>query len=411
MGRSAALLALALSAAGCHAGSSGESAPEKRESPQASAQPALLAAGPTQSAMLPAMTIEGGPPPAPFRGDEVLPVDALPREGASFAVSAALRLADVTGPLRAPEVSAPGLEAARKATALTMNVEFSPSRLRVGLEGRGFVLPVGSTIHARADRFGHLVLWEGWYRPLAPGALRAMLGERRFDVAPITPASVTPREDGGRRLGLRSRTVEVETRAARAVFEIGKLEGAGEGGALLCRLLLDLMNAPPATPVCGVDEVPLRAELRWTSQGSLVFEATSPVRRVELDTSALLVPPPSVSFGAGPLPSGRVMALLDEGELAALRTADVDVAPPADVEDGELAVHNATIGLKVLFLDGVPVAWAGPGARGALRGLRRGRYLAQWRTFLGDVIDPPVTVTVPGLAAVGEAPDAGPEAR
>src|SRR5690606_36398405 len=117
--------------------------------------------------------------------------------------------------------------------------------------------------------------------------------------------------------------------------------------------------------------------------------------------------PPSVSFGAGALPSGRVMPMLDADQLTALRSAHADVPSVPDVADDELAIHNATIGLKVLFLDGVPVAWAGPGARGALRGLRRGRYVAQWRTFLGDVVEPPTPVTVPGFATVGEVPDAG----
>jgi hypothetical protein len=43
------------------------------------------------------------------------------------------------------------------------------------------------------------------YRPLAPGAMRALLGERRLDVAPIAQAEIIHRDDAGRRIGIRTR--------------------------------------------------------------------------------------------------------------------------------------------------------------------------------------------------------------
>ena len=61
----------------------------------------------------------------------------------------------------------------------------------------------------------------------------------------------------------------------------------------------------------------------------------------------------------------------------------------------------------MLYVDGLPAAWAAPNARGELHGLKRGKYVAQWRTFLGDAIEQPVTQTVPGTAQVGAVPDAG----
>ena len=75
----------------------------------------------------------------------------------------------------------------------------------------------------------------------------ALLGERRFDVAPITPADVTPKKDVDKRIGIRTHRVEMATRAAKATLEIGRLPDLGDSGALLCRMLLDLMNAPPGT--------------------------------------------------------------------------------------------------------------------------------------------------------------------
>lgn len=385
--------------------------PEERESPQASAQPALLAVAPTTpaSASPIAATLEGGPPPSPLRGDEILSPDTLPRENAGYTLSAAFRLADVTGPTRAPEVNNAGLDAARKATELRLGIDLSPTRMRVAFQGHGFVLPPGAEIRARADRFGHVVVWPGAssYRPLAPGSMRALLGERRFDVAPTTPAEVAPRVEGGRRIGIRTHKVDVTTRAAEGSFEVGKLEGAGDGGVLLCRLLLDLMNAPPGSNVCGLDELPVRAELRWTNHGSLVFELTGALRRADIPATTLLTPPQTASFAASPLPVAGVFSMLSAQELAALRTNDVEVPANANVQGDALVVHNPSVELRVLFLDGVPVAWAAPQARGELLGLRRGRYVAQWRTFLGDSVETALTQTVPGVVQVGAAPDAG----
>jgi hypothetical protein len=403
--------AVVLALAGCREnGSPAADTPEKRESPQASAQPALLGAATAPPSASPlSAPLEGGPPPSPLRADEVLSPDVLSKESPGYTLSAVLRPADVMGPLRAPEVNAAGLDAARKATELRLAIDLSPARMRVVLQGRGFVLPPDTEIRARSDRYGHVVVWpgEGAYRPLAPGSMRALLGERRFDVAPITSAEVTMHGEGARRIGIRTRRVDVSTRAGRAAFEIGRLEGAGEGGVLLCRLLLDLMNAPSGASVCGGDEVPVRAELRWTDRGALVFELTGSLRRTDIAVTTLLVPPATASFASAPFPVSGVAPMLSSSELAALRTGDVDVPPAPSAVGDALIVANPTVELRVLYLDGVPVAWAAPNGRGELHGLRRGRYVAQWRTFLGDAVEPAFTQQVPGILQFGDVPDAG----
>jgi hypothetical protein len=315
----------------------------------------------------------------------------------------------VTGPPRAPEVNTAGLDAARKATELRLGIDFSPTRMRVVLQGRGFLFPADTEIRARSDRYGHVVVWPGAtsYRPLAPGSMRALLGERRFDVAPIASAEVVHRGEGSRRIGIRTHKVDVTTRAAQATFEVGKLEGAGEGGVLLCRLLLDLMNAPLGTNVCGLDELPVRAELRWTSHGALTFELTAALRRTDIPLTTFLVPPQTASFAPALFPVSGIASILSPQELGALRTSDVDVPANANAVGDALVLANPSVELRLLFLDGVPVAWAAPGARGELRGLHRGRYVAQWRTFLGDAVEPAVAQPVPGVVQVGALPDAG----
>jgi hypothetical protein len=43
-----------------------------------------------------------------------------------------------------------------------------------------------------------------------------------------------------------------------------------------------------------------------------------------------------------------------------------------------------------------------------LPSLTRGRYVIQWRTYLGDSWEPPATVVVPGYSEVGGAKVAAP---
>ena len=61
-----------------------------------------------------------------------------------------------------------------------------------------------------------------------------------------------------------------------------------------------------------------------------------------------------------------------------------------------LVVSNASDQVRVLHVDGIPVAWVAPGAKDVLSGLQRGRYIVQLRTFLGDSFEPPRHADGPG---------------
>jgi hypothetical protein len=230
-------------------------------------------------------------------------------------------------------------------------------------------------------------------------------------VAPLSPADVTTPGDGARRLNLRTRRVDVSTRAAKATLELAAFQNAGEGGELVCRMLLDLVGAPPTTVACAYDEIPLHADLRWTTEGALVFDVTSITPSTHLPVQELAAPPPAATFLAEPFPSSPGEVLLPKAELTAFRTAAVEVAPAAGARDAQapppdagLLLVNASDELRVAWLDGVPVAWVAPGARVPLAALLHGRYLLQWRTFLGDAWDPPESVTVPGVSVIGREP-------
>jgi hypothetical protein len=405
-------------------------------SPQASAEPAPLANVPATATNTGGA--DAGPPPEPLRSDRALPTD-IPHEAtrdlwpdgtsaivvqraqrpkeaardtkelAGYALQAVFRAGEGPAPPKGPEVNLSAIEAAKRRTEARLAIEASQTRARFVLSG-GFVLPQGTELRARVDRYGHVVIWPGesTYRVAEPGALRALLGERRLDVAPLSPATVTtPMGEGGRRLNVRTRRVELSTRAAKASLELASFRDAGDGGLLVCRLLLDLMNASPSTAACSVDDIPLHAEIRWTTQGALAFDVTSIVRRVDLSPQELAAPPASTTFEAGPPTPLPGEALVSRADLAAFRSAPVDVAPTS-VRDAQppppdmgLLVINSSDELRVAWLDGVAVAWVAPGGREWLSSLVRGRYLLQWRTFLGDAWDPPRTITVPGSSDVG----------
>jgi hypothetical protein len=395
------------------------------KSPQAQAEPAPLAALPMSPGT---NTVDAGPAPQALRGEVELAADIIPeaprqgspkdpprdpKELAGYVLQAVWRTGEGPPAPKGAEVNTSAIEAARRKLEPRIAIEASQTRARFVMTG-GFVLPQKTELRARADRYGHLLLWPGEesYRVVEPGALRALLGERRLDVAPLSQADVVAGGEGLRRLNMPTRRVDVATRAAKATIELATLRDAGDGGVLVCRLLLDLMSAHPGATACATDEVPLHADLRWTTQGSLQFDVVSVSRRADIPVAELATPPPSLAFVATPPPSLQGEALLTKSELASFRTAPVDTPVPRDAQapnpESGLVLTDSTDELRVAWLDGVPVAWVAPGARESLPSLVRGHYLLQWRTFLGDAWAQPEALTVPGTSEVGGAPHAAP---
>jgi hypothetical protein len=235
--------------------------------------------------------------------------------------------------------------------------------------------------------------------------LRVLLGERRIDVEPLMVASVIERGEGARRLGYRTRRVEVSNRVATAVFEIAHLADLGEGGGLLCRTFLDLLNAPPSTTACGIDEIPLHVDWRWTTKGSITFEATNLEHRNDLGAAGMAAPPQGYSFTAPSLAPLASQLLVDSTEILAFRTSAPPDVPPAQPDASAtplpagLVLANTSDELRFAWLDGAPIAWLAPGAKVTLPWLLRGRYGFAWRTFLADSYDAPITIGVPGAQA------------
>ena len=382
-------------------------------SPQAAAEPAPLANTPAQTVTptpTAALALDGSSPPTPLRGDRPLEADPLSHEHEStvYTLLAVLRPSDLPMSPKGPENNVTGLDAARKKTDGLLSIDFTPTRARIVLATAGCTLPSGTELRARSDRYGHVVLDPDGsvYRVAAPGVLRALLGERRLDVAPLSGAETEEQGDGPKRVGRPTRKVIVTTRAAKAQFEITHVPDGGDGGALVCRALLDLINAPPSTPVCGDGDVPLHVELRWTPPaasaasratrtGMTTFDAYALARRTDVSPLVFATPPATAAYDQA-LPDRRSLVLLTPPELTALRVAGGDAEAGAT-----LTLVNSTDELRFLWVDGVPIAWLAPGARESLGSLPRGHYAIQWRTFLGDAIDPLQTVTLPATSDVG----------
>jgi hypothetical protein len=397
-------------------------------SPQAKAEPAPLAVPPSPTATTGAAAAgaDGSVAPEPLRPDRALATD-VPRdptkettgkdpnrELSGYVLQAIVRTGEGPGAPRAAEVNGAAEELARRKTESKVTITVASGRARFVVSG-GFVLPQGAELRSRWDAYGHLLLLPGedTYRVVPPGALRALLGERRLDVAPVSPASMGAVSDGPRRSGLPTRRLDVATRAAKTTLEIATVRDAGEGGALVCRWLLDLTSAPPSTSACASDDVPMHAELRWTTRGSLVFDVLSITRRADLSPQDLAAPPASASFTTAPLPAVLSDVLLPKSELASLRTAPSDAPASANgasrpqAPDVGLLLVNSSDELRLAWIDGFAAAWVAPGGRALLSSLARGRYVVEWRTFLGDSWEPAETLLTPATSdAAGARPTA-----
>jgi hypothetical protein len=393
--------ACALAIAGCKNGTPREEMPDAAESPQAQAVPAPLANATTvASAAAIVNALDGGAPPTPMRADLPLHDDGVEKPVNAVSYKMTLRPLEPPSVTKAPEVSAQGLDVARKKTESSFTVDLGAQRMRITLDG-GFPLPPETELRARMDRTGHLVFVPGdaSYHVVPPSALRALLGERRFDVVPIPAADVTPAGEGARRFGQKTRRVRLEARGVHADVELLRVADAADSASLACRFVLEIVGASPMTPACAVDEIPTRAEIHWAKRGGVVLEIATTPRRLEIAPAALLAPPSYAPFSAQELPTRDGVVWLSEKDLAALRTAPVEPTPRTNDPEG-LSVINNTDELRVLWLDGVMTGWVPAGGRVTLKGLLHGRYQAELRPFLSDGTEAPENVSVPGSLKV-----------
>ncbi|HEX5098459.1 MAG TPA: hypothetical protein VFV94_03125 [Polyangiaceae bacterium] len=404
---------LTLGLAACESRAVPADAGPSEPSPNASILPAPLATGPdTVRAAPDAGPTDGGvdaevPPPSPAREDEALPTDLEElHDPSGLTLRARFRWPDVGAAGRLPEANLEALERARQASSFELDiVAAADGRLRVALPSSRFVLASGSELRARSDRYGHVLLWpdRNRYVVIQAGALRAVLNERRADVVPLAHVTGTSR-GAGQALGYATERAQFTSSLGKVALEQAQVTGAGLGGALLCRLVLELGGVHPDSPACGPDLVPVRAEYTWSEGGAVVFETTALERTSVVDQSMLRTPPEGAEHRIGELPLPPTALLLERAQLRSLRLRPASVRPNKDAPKEGLLLVNGDDVLRYALVDSVPVARLEPHGTGLLVDLVAGTYAVGARTFLGDEITPSATLTVPGRLVTGEAP-------
>jgi hypothetical protein len=251
------------------------------------------------------------------------------------------------------------------------------------------------------------------YRVLPPGVLRAILGEGRADVSPLSRGRAKQVGEG-ERLGYRTRTMELRSPYATVRIDVAMVPEAGEGGQLLCRLLVEAAGVDPSTGDCAAPELALAADYSWHGRdgSAIAFEVTGISRQSDLSSRELAAPPRGVQRIGSDVPSAPKGRFFSDDELADWRMADgpapEDPSPRAP-ERGVLAVNRADMPMY-LVVDGVPIAVVSPWSELALPGLRNGRYSVQWRSFLGEVVGEVAEREVPARIVWGvEEPEVAPE--
>lgn len=391
------------------------------------------------AAQPPKVTTSGDPLASPAEGARIvalapaepLPPDALSDQGELAGAEVAfevrpLALAPVPTALGAvPTVVATAQAAGRG----SLQVDLGVGRVRLRVGARTFALDDGDELVADRRRTGFLLHRGTSYRVVPPGALRALLAERRLDVAPLAPSRLlqgadlsvlgrpavrhtvttaygvlqldqlvlaprppsAPKDAGNPEAAVPPATSStapvlasgsappVASALPPAPLEPG-IDGAGEA---LCRAFLELVAAEQTLggPPCHPERVPIRVEIVFARGGGLAFDATSfreaPLPRAHFGFprrgSKLVLEPLAEPLG-WPLPD--LLALRPKGDAATLELTTAPGLP------------------RVAMIDGLGVFVHGT----RTVSLRQGHYQIEWRTPLFEVVEPAVEIGVPGKA-------------
>jgi hypothetical protein len=351
------------------------------------------------------------PDPVPAREDRAFSRDDGEFEQAGLSLAARFRWPDVPIPSRLPDANVDAIQRARNAATFDVTVDLSPSgRMRFAFASERFLVPASTELRARYDVYGHVVLTPDRtrYSVAVPGALRALLNERRLDTLPL----VSPRASatgGGQSFGSSTLKSRLSSPLGQLELEQAELPEAGVGGVLLCRLLVELAGIHPDNAVCAEGLVPVRAEYAWAEGGRFAFEVTELTRILQFAVQ-LMTPPAGAEHRIGGQLEASPPFLLPPSALKTFRLRDA--RPPerrdADSPKEGLLVTNAGELPTYFLVDGVPVARLPAGGSEVLLDLRAGTYSVSARDFLCADANPATMTVVPARIVVGDAPKAEP---
>jgi len=292
----------------------------------------------------------------------------------------------------------------RNKTKWSMRIDLVGSgRMRLSLTSRGYALEKGTELRARVDLLGHVLVWpdENQYRILPPGTLRPLFEDGLVDVGPALTTNVKP-AGTGHWLDWDTDRVSITNAYGHLMIDQASHPAAGVSGRLLCRWLVEFINAEPSTSACQNDSIPVRGQFEFAGGGKLEFVAIQVSKKQEYATSSISVPPSGASLNSRDLPraSPTTNALLAEHRnRTSTRYANV---PPAKASG--LVAANHTLGLRALLIDGVTATWLMPGEEQSMPELLPGSYTVSWRDFLGLASEAPKVVTLPARISVGVPP-------
>ena len=348
--------------------------------------------------------------PRPWREDNPPDADSLlPRDTAGATLKGQFVWFDVPPPAAVPEADGAAVKQLAEQTTLRVTIDLAAvGRMRLELQSPAFVVAPHTELRSRRESFGHLLVWPGQdsYRVLPVGTLWAVLAERRADVMPLVSADLEPQGEGSW-IGLATVRSRLMGPLGELRIEQAEVSDLSSGGELLCRLLVELVGAHPATAGCDSGLVPLRADYHWHEGGRFAFNVWSIIRHHELELGRLLVPPPGSTFRAQGYPRPEQPLIVSAAGLGRIRSKDV-AAPPAEAKSapikGLVAVNHSFL-MKAVLVDGIPIAWLLPGAELDIPVLRPGKYSVGFRDFWGTHVRPPSLVHLPARVVDGTASD------
>lgn len=350
------------------------------------------------------------PPPEAIPVARALPEDTLTaKDGVGYTIEGAFHWADVPTATSGPEVSTAAIKDAQQKTDFDVTVDLgNAGRMRFAFVGASFPLPSHTELRARTSYYGHVLVWPNGnaYRTLSPGSLRAMLAERRADVAPLMRAKHSS-SGAGNLLGHKTIRTDIETSVGTLTLEQASVPGSGTGGELFCRLLVEIVGGEPTNEACRPERIPLSAQYRWADSGKISFSAKSLTERKDITYGYLNVPPSGAAFTPGELPPSASGVFLTREDLAKFRTRAVRPATLGPRAPGEgILAENLTTTLAYLLVDGVAVAWVRPKEQQYIIGPQAGRYTIAFRDFFGTATPPAVPTDVPAFVRFGAEGDA-----
>lgn len=351
----------------------------------------------------------------PLHAGEPLPTDTAPVDGEAYGLELLVEVRLRGLAPAPPQVGATHAAAsvAQAASTGSLRIVIAADRFRARVGPRTFALEEGWELRADRRRGGAVLIVPGAsapsYRVVPSGGLRALLAERRVDVMPLGPSHVTILEPGTH-LGRPTTRVQIATTWGSVVVEQiaapaapksstprpdartsdadqeGSVDGGGEP---LCRAILELVAADAALggAPCTDGAVPVRAEVAYAAGGGLVLEATS-LREGSVPRGDIAFPPPAARMSVAPLGEPRTATVANE----------VLLALPGKGEPAGLELQNKSPTPRFAAIDGVVAALLAAGADRTVT-LRSGKHVLEWRTALGEAVEPPREIDVPGSAA------------